>query len=287
VPTEIIEILEKCLAKDRDNRYDAASELAAALKQALANLESGEASEAQPEKVSTIAATKMADIAEPEAKPVERERVTPPPMPVDDPSVAVPPISPNGFRKHRRMWWIAGVGILGLMCIIGVIAVGGFAMSNFSSPEPADTEVTSTMVVVENTATLPPTDTPIPELPTDTPEPTQTSTETPLPTATYPPLYVRINEITVNSSGQYVVAYETFGYTEELPGMHVHFFFNTVPPEQAGVPGSGPWILYGGPRPFTKYRESERPGAATQMCALVANRDHSIILESGNCMDLP
>jgi hypothetical protein len=100
-------------------------------------------------------------------------------------------------------------------------------------------------------------------------------------------LYVRINEIAIDDQGRYVVAYETFEYTEQLPGMHVHFFFDTVPPEQAGVPGSGPWILYGGPRPFTGYRVSDRPSAASQMCALVANADHSVHLNSGNCVDLP
>jgi hypothetical protein len=84
-----------------------------------------------------------------------------------------------------------------------------------------------------------------------------------------------------------VVVYETFGYTEALPGMHIHFFFDTVPPDQAGTPGSGPWILYGGPRPFTGYRVNQRPTGARQMCALVANPDHSVIAESGNCVDLP
>jgi hypothetical protein len=117
--------------------------------------------------------------------------------------------------------------------------------------------------------------------------PTEPPTEAPTITATFPPLYVRINNITVNDTGNYVVDYETFGYTEVLPGMHVHFFFNTVPPEQAGSPGSGPWQLYGGPRPFTKYREVDRPADATQMCVLVANPNHSIILNSGNCVNLP
>jgi hypothetical protein len=102
-----------------------------------------------------------------------------------------------------------------------------------------------------------------------------------------PPLFVRINGITVNDSGRYVVDYETFGYTETLPGMHVHFFFDTVTPEQAGSPGSGPWILYGGPRPFTGYRETDRPQAATRMCALVANSNHSVVAGSGNCVVLP
>ncbi len=84
-----------------------------------------------------------------------------------------------------------------------------------------------------------------------------------------------------------MVDYETFEYTEVLPGQHVHFFFNTVLPEQAGVPGSGPWKLYGGPRPFDEYLTSDRPAGATQMCILVANANHSVHLESGNCFILP
>jgi hypothetical protein len=73
-------------------------------------------------------------------------------------------------------------------------------------------------------------------------------------------------------------------------GLHVHIFFNNVPPEQAGSPGSGPWKLtwgaYGDP-PFTQYTIANRPSNATQMCALVANSNHSIQLNSGNCVDLP
>ena len=146
--------------------------------------------------------------------------------------------------------------------------------------EPCDPEISTTpTVVVEATAappspTLPPTETPLPTL---------------TPTAAVPPgtLYVRINDITIDDQNRYVVEYETYEYTEQLPGMHVHFFFNTVPPEQAGVPGGGPWKLYGGPRPFTEYTVSQRPPQALQMCALVANSDHSIHLNSGNCYLLP
>lgn len=87
--------------------------------------------------------------------------------------------------------------------------------------------------------------------------------------------------------GRYVVSYSTSGYTEQLPGQHVHFYFDTVAEAQAGVPGNGPWILYGGPRPFTGYGEGDRPGGASAMCARVANADHSIIYGSGNCYPLP
>jgi hypothetical protein len=99
--------------------------------------------------------------------------------------------------------------------------------------------------------------------------------------------FSRINAIAVNEAGAYVVDYETFEFTEVLPGQHVHFYFNTVPQEQAGHPGSGPWILYGGPRPFDDYRTTDRPPNATQMCIRVANPDHSIQLDSGNCFILP
>jgi hypothetical protein len=108
-------------------------------------------------------------------------------------------------------------------------------------------------------------------------------------TATVPPgiLYARINGITIDDSQRYVVEYETFEFTEQLPGMHVHFFFDTVPAEEAGVPGHGPWYLYGGPRPFTGYSVSDRPENAENICILVANADHSIHLDSGNCVNLP
>lgn len=123
--------------------------------------------------------------------------------------------------------------------------------------------------------------------PTDVPP---AATTAPLPTATEEPqggdLSVRINGITLQN-GTYVVSYETFGYTEQLPGQHVHFYFDTVSEANAGVPGSGPWKLYGGPRPFTGYSESERPAGATSMCARVANADHSIIYGTGNCYPLP
>lgn len=130
---------------------------------------------------------------------------------------------------------------------------------------------------------------------THTLEPTSTSTITATPTLSAlpqvaPPVdrhFARINAINLDEQNRYVVDYETFGYTEVLPGEHVHFFFNTVAPEQAGHPGSGPWFLYGGPRPFMEYNLNSRPTNAAAMCSLVANPDHSVQAESGNCWPLP
>ncbi|MEJ2558067.1 MAG: hypothetical protein P8186_17970 [Anaerolineae bacterium] len=102
----------------------------------------------------------------------------------------------------------------------------------------------------------------------------------------------RITGITVQD-GRYIVDFETFGFKPLVPGQHVHFFFNTVPPEQAGTPGSGPWQIYptgpGQPNtsPFTLYTIAQRPADATQLCILVANQDHSVNPGTGNCVDLP
>jgi hypothetical protein len=106
------------------------------------------------------------------------------------------------------------------------------------------------------------------------------------------PPQARINNITVQYD-LYAVDFETFRFEPRFGDMHVHFFFNTVNPEDAGVPGSGPWQIYPasqdqpGTSPFTMLGVNDRPGDATQMCILVANPDHSVQLNTGNCFDLP
>jgi len=208
----------------------------------------------------------------------------------------------------RPLPWLlilgGGVGVFAILAVIVLVVLiglnrggGGTTTTLALSAQASETAAASIAgqidtVVPSPTATLDPTRTATPAPtstatvslpPTDTPPPTET------PTETVPPgiPFVRINRITINDKNQYVVEYETFEYTEQLPGVHVHFFFNTVPPQQAGMPGSGPWILYGGPRPFTEYSVSDKPAAATQMCALVANPNHSVQPNSGNCVNLP
>ncbi|NDJ33321.1 MAG: serine/threonine protein kinase [Chloroflexi bacterium] len=120
-----------------------------------------------------------------------------------------------------------------------------------------------------------------------TPTPTLTPTATPRPEP-----YVVINDIVIDQFGHYSVDYEVVGFEEEGTGtsgvgQHVHFFWSTVPPEQAGNPGSGPWSLYYGPAPFRNLLPGGRPADARQMCALIANPDHSVIAGSGECFPLP
>jgi tRNA A-37 threonylcarbamoyl transferase component Bud32 len=215
-----------------------------------------------------------------------------------------------GSKRRIPVWvWLGGGAVL-LACVVcGLVGFALFKPSSPATPAPFETVEPTAIVMIEATATPSPAVTAMPIIATPAPSPAVTEmaliatpaplratamplTATPAPTlvptlAQPKTLSVRINRITINTQKQYVVEYETVGYTEKLPGMHIHFFFNRVPPEQAGVPGSGPWILYGGPRPFTGYKVSDRPSAATKMCALVANPDHSIQLNSGNCVDLP
>ena len=123
--------------------------------------------------------------------------------------------------------------------------------------------------------------------------PTQNPNPTTLPVANAgnnppsdQPYYVRIDQITIQN-GRYVAEYTTFGFTEKLGAMNLHFFYNTVPPDQAGIPGKGPWVLFGGPHPFKGLTLTSRPQNATQLCVLVANPDHTVLPNSGNCLDLP
>lgn len=125
-----------------------------------------------------------------------------------------------------------------------------------------------------------------------TPDPTEPGTSDPTAsptTAATPTLAPNTSRITNIElvDGNYSVDFETGGFEPRDPGQHVHFFFSTVPPLQAGIPERGPWFVYAGGSPFTGYSPDDRPAAATQMCILVANQNHSVNQGTGNCVDLP
>ena len=213
------------------------------------------------------------------------QSMPPPPLP----PVAAPTSSQPSSQGNRRILLIAGGAVLILLvAIIAFFVMRSLGGGDQQAGETGLPTGTQALAVLPATVTPSPTATLTPTI-TPTPQPTETPTPTFSPTPTIPVgvPFSLIRGITVDNQGYYVVEYETFEYTEQVPGTHVHFFFNTLPLEEAGKPGNGPWYMWGGPRPFNRARLVERPDDATQMCILVANPDHSVQFNTGNCFNLP
>ncbi len=192
-----------------------------------------------------------------------------------------PSAASSGGSDRRRM--LIGGAVTAAIVLALAVAVGASGLlSGGSSPAPSGSGLAVASVSASPSASASPSPTPSAS-PTPTPTPSPSPSPTPTPP---PPRHAQIVGITT-SNGRYVVDYEVAGYDPVLPGRHLHFFFDTVPPTEAGVPGSGPWIIYAGPVPFTGWRVSDRPAGATQMCILVANSNHSVVQGTGNCVDLP
>jgi len=70
---------------------------------------------------------------------------------------------------------------------------------------------------------------------------------------------------------------------------HLHFFFDDVAPQNAGTNGNPPgkWVIWDVPSPFTGMKVADRPADANRICVLVANSNHEIELDTGNCVDIP
>jgi hypothetical protein len=197
----------------------------------------------------------------------------------------------------RRFPTIAVAGVAGLVLIL-VAGAGAFALlprqSATASPTPAASVPVVAVASPSSVSAAPVSPSPsiaasVP--PSAAPSPTLAPTPTPTPAGRQ----ARILSITLSGS-TYVVDYQVFGYQQQLTkpgapapqGRHVHFFWNTLPPSQAGMPQAHPkWYVYYGPIPFTRWKVSDRPAKATQLCILVANSDHTVVQGTGNCVDLP
>ncbi len=204
-----------------------------------------------------------------------------------------PKSQPPAQPKTVKPALIAGGGAALILVVLCLLAggVGGFWIMNRSAifARATDTltptaSATPTTAATATTLIIAATETPTLSLP-----PTETPTPQFIPTATVPPgiPFVRINVIEIDGQRRYVVFYEIFEFTESITDEHTHFFFNTTPPDQAGKPGAGPWIMYGGSSPFGEFKTSDRPENASQLCVLVANPDHSVQPNSGGCYPLP
>ena len=356
VPDDLAAVIHKALAKNPDERYQSAAEMASALRRVLGRINASTAAELPAANATMIEASpnpfQGSDATSLEAAPAVSDRTI---VERASPSVsdttgsdkdvtrtglessvkAVPPLTPTGTgsesavksaplpvpsttgsqdalqgaavessavrpvpappppaqettpkRAGFSMPVIAGIAV-GLACLIfgGIFLVNTLLSGTTPPTEPP------TAPVVESTQTIAPTEAQaVVPLATETTVVTETPAETATPNATPTPdtPYVVITDIRTQGD-LYAVDYEVFNFPQD-GNLHVHIFFDTVPPEQAGSPGAGPWKLtfgvYGNP-PFTQYGIANRPPGATQMCALVANPNHSIQLNSGNCVDLP
>jgi serine/threonine-protein kinase len=321
VPADLVRIVNRALSKDPAQRYQNAGELARDLRSARL-VAPPPVDATQIEQAATSRSPVGATIIEP--SPARQATTGYQQAPGTTTGATIPPAAPPTAVKaepaeegNKRGALIFG-GIAIVLIAILCLAVGAFALNALggedgeetpiaaeqtetaeaaegtptaeiaagatagtlatdSAPEPTDT--------VEPTATLEPTNTPSPS---PTSEPTETAIPSATPTATRPPgPFVAINGIALEN-GRYIVDFETIDYDPVNPGMHVHFFFNTVPPAQAGVgPNQGTWFVYYDASPFTGYGTADKPAEATQMCSLVANANHTIILDTGNCVNLP
>jgi serine/threonine protein kinase len=279
VPDGLVAVINKALAKDPNNRYQTAAQMAAALRNILSAGSSSpkatmmeDATLIKGLRGTTIEKPPMGTYVEntPMVSPVRGTVVeSPPPSSVYTSQVSSYPYPPK--PKAGLAIPIIIAVVIGLLCLVG----GGILVaSQFLGGGGRPTELAPVIATDTQAALV-------------VPVATEAPTEAPIVlTATPSGPYVVITSITIVGSN-YSIDYEVHNFTNSL---HVHLFYNTVPPDQAGSPGSGPWKLtYGpyGPSPFTKYSVSSRPSNATQMCSLVANSNHSIQLNTGNCVDLP
>ncbi|MBC7878678.1 MAG: serine/threonine protein kinase [Anaerolineales bacterium] len=318
VPDELMIVINKALAKDPNDRYQTAAQMAAALRNVLGLAQSGASRdipaadatmmEKSPLSFAGPAATMYEPSVEAKGTVVESGPLPTPygtvveSNPLQTPygassgggtgvrgtSIEGSAVRPNttGAVAPPKKRALALPLIIGGLLGVGCLIFGGiFLVSNLLGNEPNSPTAQPVIPVVINTdgptatfaaeATL----AVATEIPTETAIPLSPTPDTP---------YVVISGIRLENA-VYVVDYDVNNFPD-ASNLHVHIFFNNIPPEQAGSPGSGPWKLtwgsYGDP-PFTQYIVSSRPPDATQMCALVANPNHSIQLNSGNCVDLP
>ncbi len=211
-----------------------------------------------------------ADIAETATTP---DSVSPP-VPV-----AAAPVPNEGGVRPRRLLPV------GLALVAAAVIAAVAIASNFlggASGAPSASPAPSVAVIPTASPSLAVTQSPSPIV-TPSPSPTPIPTPTPTPGGRQ----ARITGITI-ANGRYAVEYEVFNFTANIGDRHIHFFWDTIPPTEAGIPAPNKnWILYDSPVPFTGYRVSDRPAAANQMCVLVARHDHSVQQNTGNCFDLP
>ncbi len=134
---------------------------------------------------------------------------------------------------------------------------------------------------------------------TETPETTEANDSTVRTTVATPCAGANGNCVTINSitanGDELTATYSVVGFVPDLDGgplsKHIHFYFDTIGVSQAGEPGSGPWVMWDVDpttgQLFYRFRRSEIPEGARQLCASVANVNHGLDDHLASCRNLP
>lgn len=118
----------------------------------------------------------------------------------------------------------------------------------------------------------------------------------------------RITDVRIEGD-RYLIDLEAFDFVpnvNDAGSFHVHLFWDTLPPVNAGGngPTPGTWLLWGtdlGPlTDITKdddfFLKAKQPAGAGGVCVIIADHDHNVAdvdndgktdLDTGNCVDLP
>jgi len=199
--------------------------------------------------------------------PAAAPPATPPPATPDGPAPAAtpPPGSPKGSSVPTKVLIPVAAAIVAI--VVGLVLVLGG-----DDDDPTETVDTTTTTSIAD----------------DTTGDCQSSSGR----------CVTIDSLTEDSDG-FVAEYTTIGYEPLIEGddtdHHIHFFFNTVSLAQAGHPGLGPWVIWDVDADGNKLvhdaeglRPSDAPDGAEQLCAVVADHDHSLDDDpQPSCVDLP
>jgi actin-like ATPase involved in cell morphogenesis len=207
------------------------------------------------------AETEFANIGAPATAAEPPEPARPTPVSATGPALPQPArLAPAGSGSSRGFRPVpvvlAGVGAFALTAVL-LVASG--MLGSGPAASPAST-------VRAGVPTLPPAPTPLPTFAAG--------------------LHASITDIRL-AGDRYETAFTTTGFTPGGGGAHVHFYWDTVPADQAGSPEAGPYVVYMGESPFRDLGPATRPPTAKALCVIVANPDHTVVPGSGGCAALP
>lgn len=203
----------------------------------------------------------------------------------------------------KKPWFLALVALVVIGGVVGIaIAVSGGTSKSATTTTTVATTIASTTPQV-TTPVQTPTTVPVTTAPTTATTAAATTTTDAATTTTVPPqvcgasgLCAGITSIVFTADKKFVVTYAVTGFVPSIPGKnHVHFFYNTVKAADAGMPGKGPWDIWdleagGGKLVFTDFDSTNftkfNALGATAICVGVANHDHSIQVDTVQCMPL-